>query len=310
MKGTQASDVAVAVSAPPGGGCAAPATFYENRLAQDSRWALSEGSLFFEGKGAVQEALRRIATRLAELQIDYAVVGGMALFHHGVRRFTEDVDILVTRTDLKTIHERLEGLGYLPPFTGSKNLRDTTSGVKIEFIVTGDYPGDGKPKPVAFPDPKEVALQADNISYVNLVTFVELKIASGMTNPERIKDLADVQELIKALSLPVDFAEQLNPFVREHYHQLWTAARPARKRYVRIWRSEALRSKPRSLDELIAAMPDAAETLRAMLTDAVTLDPERSGSDKFYLTTTDPEVAKKYDMHDESEFLADDDGAS
>ena len=34
-----------------------------------------------------------------------------------------DVDILVTREGLKTIHERLEGLGYVPPFTGSKNLR-------------------------------------------------------------------------------------------------------------------------------------------------------------------------------------------
>ena len=55
---------------------------------------MSEGSIFFEGKGAVQEALRKITNRLNDLQVPYAVAGGMALFQHGVRRFTEDVDIL------------------------------------------------------------------------------------------------------------------------------------------------------------------------------------------------------------------------
>ena len=75
------------------------------------------------------------------------------MFQHGYRRFTEDVDLLVTREGLKEIHRKLEGLGYLPPFQGSKNLRDTEHGVKIEFLVTGEFPGDGKPKPVAFPAP-------------------------------------------------------------------------------------------------------------------------------------------------------------
>ena len=37
---------------------------YEQRLNQNSRWALSEGSVFFEDKGAVQQAMQRIAQRL------------------------------------------------------------------------------------------------------------------------------------------------------------------------------------------------------------------------------------------------------
>ncbi len=119
----------------------------------------------------------------------------MALFRHGLRRFTEDVDLLVTKDDLKVIHEKLEGLGYLPPFPNSKHLRDTQCGVKIEFLTTGDYPGDGKPKPVSFPDPRHVSFEADGMSYLNLPTLVELKLASGMTNPSRLKDLADVLEL-------------------------------------------------------------------------------------------------------------------
>src|SRR6185437_12999138 len=115
--------------------------------------------------------------------IPYAVAGAMAFFGHGFRRFTEDVDILVTREGLRTIHDRLEGLGYVPPFTGSKNLRDTERGVRIEFLVAGEYPGDGKPKPVAFPDPAGAGVEIDGIRYLRLPTLVELKIASGMTNP-------------------------------------------------------------------------------------------------------------------------------
>jgi hypothetical protein len=193
---------------------------YEELLHRDPRWALSEGSRHFEEDSAVFKALHNITSRLKALHIPYAVVGGMALFRHGLRRFTEDVDILVTRDDLKVIHEKLEGLGYLPPFPHSKHLRDTQVGVKIEFLTTGDYPGDGKPKPVSFPDPRDVSIDAEGISYISLPKLVELKLASGMTNPGRLKDLADVQELIKTLDLPVAFADQLNSFVQAKFREL------------------------------------------------------------------------------------------
>lgn len=189
-------------------------------MSADLRWALSEGSLFFEGKGAVQETLRKVTRRLRELGIPYAVVGGLALFSHGLRRFTEDVDILVTAESLKQIHQQLEGLGYLPPFTNSKHLRDTETGVKIEFLVTGGFPGDGKPKPIAFPDPTSVAVEMDQILYVNLQTLIELKLASGMTNPNRLKDLADVQELTKRLNLSKNYADALHPYVQEKFRDL------------------------------------------------------------------------------------------
>jgi hypothetical protein len=65
----------------------------------------------------------------------YAIAGGMAMFLHGYRRFTEDVDMIVANDDLLTIHEALEGRGYLPVFAGSKNLRDTEHGVRIEFCL-------------------------------------------------------------------------------------------------------------------------------------------------------------------------------
>jgi hypothetical protein len=202
-------------------------TTYEQRLNSDLNWALDEGSMHFDESNAVHRALRRITARLAELGIPYAVVGGMALFFHGFRRFTEDVDILVTRSGLALIHDKLEGLGYVPPFQGSKHLRDAELGVKVEFLVAGEYPGDGKPKPVVFPDPGQVAVNVSGISFANLPTLIELKLASGMTTPTRLKDLADVQEVIRVLRLPKELGSQLNPFVRDKYEKLWDELKEA-----------------------------------------------------------------------------------
>jgi len=197
---------------------------YEEQLNRDTRWAFQEGSMHFEKTSAVHQSLVRIAKRLHELGIPYAVVGGMALFFHGLRRFTEDVDILVTPGDLRTIHDRLEGLGYVPPFPGSKHLRDAETGVRIEFLTTGDYPGDGKEKPVAFPDPRDVAVELDGIRFLSLPRLIELKLASGMSNPKRGQDLIDVQRLIEELHLPADFAVQLDSYVQDKFRELWAIA--------------------------------------------------------------------------------------
>jgi hypothetical protein len=195
---------------------------YEELLKNNWRWALDQGGLYFEGESLVQKTLRRIARRLDELEVPYAVVGGMALFAHGYERFTQDIDILVSRDGLKKIHARLDGLGYVPPFTGSKQLRDTEYGVRIEFLIAGEFPGDGKPKDVSFPQPEEASVVIENIRFISLSKFVELKLASGMTGGiHRMKDFTDVVALIEARQLPSEFAEELNPYVREKYLELW-----------------------------------------------------------------------------------------
>ena len=194
---------------------------YEEHLDADTEWALSEGSRHFDKKSAVHETLQEIARRLESLRIPYAVVGGMALFLHGFRRFTEDVDVLVTAEGLRAVHANLIGLGYVPMFQGSKNLRDAARGVRIKFLIAGGFPGDGKPKPVAFPDPAGVSVEIHGIRCLALERIIELKLASGMSNPGRIRDLGDVQELIRHMNLGVDTAERLDPSVRDKFLELW-----------------------------------------------------------------------------------------
>ena len=154
-------------------------------------------------EGDVYETLRNLVARFEREVLDYAVIGPMALVAHGYRRFTEDVDILLTPEALRIFREKVEGLGYLPALEGAKKtLRDTRTRIKVEVMTTGEYPGDGKPKPVAFPDPAEAREQKEDLWVIELETLIELELASGLTAPHRLKDLADVQELILHLHLP------------------------------------------------------------------------------------------------------------
>lgn len=191
--------------------------------------ALAHAGRFFMRDDPVHKTLYGITSKLQDLGISYAVVGGMALVAHGYDRTTVDVDILLTPEGLSSVHRQLEGLGYVPPFKDSKHLRDTETGVRIEFLVTGGFPGDGKPKPVAFPDPQTAAVEIDGVRYLTLPALIELKLASGMTNPGRLKDLADVQELIRTLHLPADFGGRLNPYVSAKFSELWSGAQESGK---------------------------------------------------------------------------------
>jgi len=187
-----------------------------------------EGLRLFMGQGELNQTLARLVRNLEQHGIDYMVVGAIALIAHGYKRFTEDIDLVMTAEALDTFHRELIVLGYAPQFPGArKRLRSTVDGVSIDVIISGEYPGDGKPKPVVIPRPEDASIEIDGIRIVSLEKLIELKLASGMTAPHRLRDLADVQELIKIRRLPADLSERLDPYVRDKYHELWTAVASA-----------------------------------------------------------------------------------
>lgn len=191
--------------------------------------AYAEGLRFFRGDGMINEALKRLTDDLNKNEIDYAVIGAVALNNHGYRRFTEDIDLLLTTDGLKRFTETLVGLGYRPAFTGAtKKFRTTGENIPVDIVTAGEFPGDGVPKPVQFPNPSEFAVVIDGVKTISLEKLVELKLTSGMTAGDRLKDLADVQELIKLKNLNQDFAERLNEFVRAKYLELYEGVASAK----------------------------------------------------------------------------------
>jgi Uncharacterised nucleotidyltransferase len=190
-----------------------------------------ELDLFFRQQGRVYETLRKIAQSLSKAGIDYALIGGMALVTYGYVRATQDVDLLLSPEGLEAFRKALVGGGFMPAFPGAtKMFRDTETNVRIEIITTGEFSGDGKPKPVSFPSPAAVAVERDGIKVVQLTTLIELKLASGLSASDRLKDLADVQELIRVINLPADLATQIDASVRDEYSRLWSAVDSARQR--------------------------------------------------------------------------------
>jgi len=184
-----------------------------------------EGLRLFMGQGELNQSLARLVRSLERHGIDYMVVGAIALITHGYKRFTEDIDLVMTREGLDAFHRELIGRGYAPKFPGAKKrLRSTADGVSIDVITSGEYPGDGKPKPVVVPRPEEASIEIDGIRIVTLEKLIELKLASGMSAPHRLKDLADVLELIRAAGLQESLASRLDPSVRAKYEELWAAA--------------------------------------------------------------------------------------
>jgi|ERR1044072_5321011 hypothetical protein len=186
----------------------------------------AEGLRYFMGEGSLNKTVEQLATDLEKHGIDYMVIGAVALLAHGYPRFTEDIDLVLTPEGLEVFHRELIGLGYVPASPGAKKrLRSTKDGVTIEVMTTGEYPGDGKPKPVSIPEPAMASTEINGIRVVSFEKLIELKLASGMTAPHRLKDLADVQELIKIRGLQPEFAALLDPYVREKFVALADAVK-------------------------------------------------------------------------------------
>jgi hypothetical protein len=64
----------------------------------------------------------------------------------------------------------------------------------------------------------------DGVNIVRLEKLMEFKLASGISAPHRLRDLADVTDAIRELRLPEDFADRLDPSVRPAYLDLWGRA--------------------------------------------------------------------------------------
>jgi len=168
--------------------------------------------MFFQGKDEVHKTLRRIAKRLDKAGIAYAVMDGMAVNAHKYQRTTGDVDVLLTPQGLAEFQKRFVSKNYLRKEGHNRRFLDRVNNVQVDCLVTGLFPGSGKPGPIAFPDPAAVAEEIDKIRVVNLETLIQFKLAA-----RRHRDFGDVVELIRFNNLDESFANQLHPSVCPDY---------------------------------------------------------------------------------------------
>ena len=168
--------------------------------------------MFFQGKDEVYKTMRRLVKRLEKADIPYAIMGGMAVNAHGHRRTTGDVDILLTAEGLNEFRQRFVPKNYEAVPNRTRRFVDRTNAITVDFLVTGLFPGGGKPGPIPFPNPEQVAETIENFQVIDLTTLIQLKLAA-----RRHQDFADVVNLIGAHDLDESFQNRLHPSLHRDY---------------------------------------------------------------------------------------------
>ena len=175
--------------------------------------------MFFEKTGPVWETLRDLERRLGEADIEYVVIGGLALNAYDYPRQTVDVDVVVTLAGYEKFKERFVGSAYDSAKGASRRFVDQKSEVTIDFLIAGQIAGRKSKNPsVRFPDPGEAEMHGD-LRTVSLARLIELKLVTW-----RYKDWGDVVELIRRHNLPESFADKLDPVVRSAYGECYDQA--------------------------------------------------------------------------------------
>jgi hypothetical protein len=185
---------------------------FENQRSVDFSKRLRDIELFFEGRDRVHKTQRRVAAKLAKANIPYAVVGGMAVKAHGHEQTTGDVDILLTREGFRSFRRLFVPGAYGPVPNRPLRFLDRRQRTTIDFVITGSFPRDGNPGPIAFPDPAQVCETIAGVRVVNLTTLIQLKLAA-----RRFQDLGDVENLMRVHNLDESFLPRLHPAVREQF---------------------------------------------------------------------------------------------
>jgi len=169
------------------------------------RRALSKKGIGLPGDNTrILEVARSIRDR-----VDAPVLGGIAVYLHGWARSTIDLDLYTA--DRRVTADQLEAAGAKWDAAKKEHV---LNGVPIHTVT----PEDAK-------HTVEQTSIIDGVRVVSLKDLIAIKLLCGLKNPGRAKDIADVQELIRAIPLDKRFAGKLPRDLRAPFKALVDAVR-------------------------------------------------------------------------------------
>lgn len=162
--------------------------------------------MFFQGNDPVHRTMRRVAGKLEEAGIPYAIIGGMAVNAHRYVRTTGDVDFLLTAEGYRAFVELFVSRDFQKMPDRPRRFLDPETDATFDVLITGRFPGSGRPGPIAFPNPADSAERLDGRWVIGLAKLIELKLAA-----RRHRDFGDVVELIRIHNLDESYLSQIHP---------------------------------------------------------------------------------------------------
>jgi hypothetical protein len=143
-----------------------------------------------EQESRFAKALATLRTLSRKEGIPLAIVGGLTAIHHGYKRFTKDIDVVVQSSNL-------EILTRVAPHYGIKLIWKDTHGwhkLQCESVNVDVVPEGRKPRkdaPCAIPSPDQLGVRR-GAGYARLAGWMETKLGSY-----HVQDRADVVQVMK-----------------------------------------------------------------------------------------------------------------
>ncbi len=161
---------------------------------------------------AIDEALPALRRMLRDAAVPFRIIGGLAVHHHGWRRFTEDVDVVIDAAALDRLDAALGAHGFARE--SKSRIRHLPTGVRVDVLVSGT-PLARRPE-VSFPRPQDIEPSPNDPDVAGLRPLVRLKLLAGWR-----RDETDVVELLKRmdygayLELEAGLPAELRPLVAQ-----------------------------------------------------------------------------------------------
>jgi hypothetical protein len=156
-----------------------------------------------------ERQLSSIVLDFDECGIDYCIIGSLAVRCHNYVRYGDDVDVLVSKETYPKIGQFFIGNGYSCRPGSDRHLYCEFLGgrIPLDIYVEGE-----ERNGFLLPDPRASRIKAFSRWYASLPLLITLKI--------RADDLGDVFQMIEENELGEDFAERLEPDVREKFLEI------------------------------------------------------------------------------------------
>jgi hypothetical protein len=195
------------------------------------------------GSRPVSRRLRQIVDALERARARYAIVGAVAMGAHGVRRFTEDIDVLVDRTSLPRVlaesRRAFREVGREPrdgvPYQVKLRSRRATSSeaVDVDVLVPVDAAEDW-----ALQTAVRARVAGRRVDVASVEGLLVLKLRAFLSDPESragLKHRADAMTLAQTTAFDLAGLRRFlraSPDVRDEFERV-RAAPPPRGRVPR-----------------------------------------------------------------------------
>jgi hypothetical protein len=130
---------------------------------------------------------------LKQIKVAADLIGGVALQYYGYKRYTEDIDLLIDRSNYDVLANAIINTGG---FSLGKNNRFELNNYQIQICYDGLKVGD-----TIFPKPSS---SSHGLNVISLKILLKMKMEAGMN---RAKDRADFIELIKRGKISKEYIE-------------------------------------------------------------------------------------------------------